>query len=90
MTSTIAPQALLLMNDPFVIQQARNAAKRLQREVPDRKKRIELAYLRILGRYPRATELELVSNYLGREDNADRWSSVMQTLFQSLDFRYVY
>ena len=54
-TSTVAPQALFLMNHPFVLEQSRAAARRLLAEVPDDDRaRVDRAYRLILGRGPTA------------------------------------
>jgi hypothetical protein len=89
-TSTIAPQALLLMNEPFVMEQARSAARRLLAQPGlDTTARLRRAYHQVLGRPPSARELKLASRFVGEDVAAARWGLVYQTLFQSLDFRYL-
>jgi cytochrome c553 len=92
-TSTIAPQALLLMNHPFVIQQSRLAAARLQGEnnfsAPDL---LEHAYRQVLGRGPSERETAAGLAFLEHGDGANidhRCAMLYQTLFQSIDFRYL-
>ena len=89
-SSTIAPQALLLMNHPMVIEQAEAAATRLleQREL-DLDSRIRHAYRQVLGRFPSPREAELVRDFVRSGRDAHRWGLLYQMLFQSLDFRYV-
>ena len=87
-TSTVAPQALFLMNHPFVIEHARTAAKRLQTEVTSDGERIRLAYRRILGREPTAGERELALKFLST-GNEFALAQLIQSLFASIDFRYV-
>lgn len=89
-TSTIAPQALLLMNNRDVVQQTRQAAARLLADNDiSPEMRIDQAYLQVLGRKPTDRERYLAEDFLGPVDDAGRWSLLYQTLFQSLDFRYV-
>ena len=58
--STVAPQALFLMNHPFVLEQARHAARRLLAEPGrDDPGRIDRAYRLALGRPPTAAELRI-------------------------------
>lgn len=57
--STIAPQALILMNNEFVGAQARHFAQRLEREAgADVERQLELAYQLALARAPSASERE--------------------------------
>jgi len=56
--STVAPQALILMNNDFVGVQARHFAQRLEREAgADTAKQVKLAYEIALAREPSAAEL---------------------------------
>jgi len=89
-SSAIAPQALLLMNNPFVIEQSRAAAGALlRRSELTRAERIRVAWLQVIGRAPSPRELELGLDFVGRSDSPDRWQLLYQTLFQSIDFRYL-
>ncbi len=96
--STVAPQALYLMNDSFVAEQSRAAAKRLLEEpLPSgvsegdgNSVRLERAYRRALGRLPTAAERTASLEYLAATSGepVDRWGRLMQALFATLDFRY--
>lgn len=94
-TSTIATQALLLMNHPFVIEQSRDAAKTLLAKIEqvDRpsfaSEHVEYCYLQVLGREPTPTELDLSAQFVGDGSDTQQWSLLYQTLFQSIQFRYV-
>src|SRR5205085_11921567 len=67
--STVAPQALFLMNHPFVTEQARHAAARLLAEkLPDDAGRVVRAYRRALGREPTAGEKAVAAKYLAGRD----------------------
>lgn len=92
-TSTTAPQALLLMNHPFVIAQAQAAAERLLQTKASRSQRIEFAYRQVLGRAPTDREADLAVSLLeteaARGDSPLGWTLLYQSLFQCLDFRYL-
>jgi hypothetical protein len=66
--TTVAPQALLLLNDPFVRARARDFAARVSREAgDDRGRRLDRAFLLALGRLPTASEREAALEFLSRE-----------------------
>ena len=102
--TTAAPQALFMMNSPFVMEQSDHAARRLlSRKGLDDAGRIELAYKLSLGRSPTETQTERVLQFLHgyqqqtEEDskrdmngNVEAWSNFCQTLFACAEFRYVY
>ncbi len=89
--STVAPQALYLMNDEFVAQQARATAQRLLAEPAlDRAARTERLFRMLLGRAPTEAELAATFAYLEESgDEAETWSRLVQAVFASLDFRYL-
>ena len=89
-SSTTAPQALLLMNHPLVMNQSAAAAERLlSREELTSLQRIHRVYEQVLGRLPNEREADLAARFVGDSSSADRWGLFYQTLFQSLDFRYL-
>jgi hypothetical protein len=101
--TTVATQALFLMNNPFIATQAERMARRiLQQKGLDQPARIDLAYRLALGRVPDEHEKTSVSQYLNayRESlekaqhksnpQIAAWASLCQTLFASGEFRYVY
>jgi mono/diheme cytochrome c family protein len=66
--TTVAPQALMLLNDEFLQGQAEAFAARVAVEAgPDRLKQIELAYRLALGRDPVDSERRLATAYLDRQ-----------------------
>jgi hypothetical protein len=89
--STVAPQALFLLNHPFAVEQSRHAAARLLAEVDDDERRIERLYRLALGRLPDDGERRVARFFLrGRADDAGAaWSILFQAVFASADFRYV-
>ncbi|QDU25976.1 Planctomycete cytochrome C [Anatilimnocola aggregata] len=63
-TTTVAPQALYLLNDPFVRQQAMELTVRVQQQTTDDAERISLAYELVLGRPASDSEIARVQSYL--------------------------
>jgi len=87
--ATVAPQALFLMNHPFVLEQAKAAATKLVAETKA-EERIARAYRLTLGRQPTAGEVAVAEKFLkGRPDATAAWTLLFQALFASADFRYV-
>jgi cytochrome c553 len=85
--STVAPQALYLMNNPFVLEQAKHAAARLLSEQhADDRARVVRAYRLALGRSPTEAEREVALRRVAPEG---RWASLFHALFASIEFRYV-
>lgn len=67
--TTVAPQALALLNDPFVRTASLDFADRLLRESGDEPANwIERGYRLALGRAPRATELETALQFLDEQE----------------------
>jgi len=63
--TTVAPQSLLLMNDTFILDNARRLADRLHAEVPgDEKARLERAWKLLFGVAPRESEIARSLDYL--------------------------
>jgi hypothetical protein len=90
-TSIVAPQALFLLNNPFVLDQARGAADRLLSEgLADDQVRLLKAYAWVLGRVPsdgeRVASLRFVRSV---REAREAWTSLFHALFASVDFRYV-
>jgi hypothetical protein len=95
-TSTVAPQALFMLNHPFVQEQAKAAAGRLMKEGPtDAAARTDLAYRWTLGRLPTEAEKNVILKYVNgysstaKDAEQESWAQVFHGLFASIDFRYV-
>ncbi len=74
-TTTVATQALYLLNDPFVRRRALNLAERLLRRTDlDDEARVDLAYRLTLGREATAAEVRRTSGYLADYESAERAS----------------
>jgi hypothetical protein len=92
-TSTTSLQALSLLNDPFLHEQAALFAGRLAREAKDDAARIERAYRLALGRPPTEAEqgssLEYLIRTRARVGEAAAWESFARVLFRLSEFVYV-
>jgi hypothetical protein len=89
--STVAPQALFLLNHPFIIEQAKQAAT-ASTGVGDTE-RIEQAFRVALTRLPDEKERRLALDFVSTGDETQRaaaWEQFYQMLFACVDFRYVY
>jgi hypothetical protein len=97
--TSVATQALYLMNSKFVMDQAQHMAKRVMEEASsDPAARVELAYRLTLTRQPTDAERDAMLDYVRRakagEGDAARseteaWTDVCHALFGSAEFLYV-
>ncbi len=101
--STLPTQALYLLNSPYILKQSRLAAEhflKTQSTDPAAADRmIDNAYLMTVGRKAAASEQRAIREYLTKDARdsseaspdtlVDKWASVFQALFASMDFRYV-
>jgi cytochrome c553 len=88
--STVAPQALYLMNNPFVAEQAKLAAAKLMASNDSEEIRIGSLYRATLGREPTDGERTVATNFLrNRSDAKDAWTKLVHAVFASADFRFV-
>ena len=87
--STIAPQALLLLNHPFIVEQAGHLAERLFRDVPrDEVIRIDRAYQLLFGR--RATDGDIrIARQVIAAGTDSGWQDWAHVLLCSNEFIYV-
>ncbi len=88
-TSNVAPQALYLLNHPWVIGRAEKAAERVLAAYADKDGRLDEAMKWTLGRVPSAGERQKFLTYVNAAaDQRLAWAEVFHTLFSCLDFRY--
>ena len=91
--STVAPQALFMMNHPWVLEQSKAAAAKLLKEPhKDDAARLEHAYRTTLGRSPTKAERAIALEYVGTAATGKEtvaWANVFHAMFASMDFRYV-
>ncbi|MGE3820277.1 MAG: PSD1 and planctomycete cytochrome C domain-containing protein [Isosphaeraceae bacterium] len=100
--STVALQALFLLNNPFVHDQAERLAARLLVDEPVASARLRLAYLRVFGRTPTAEEEERAGTFLKRYEASmvdegvpsdrqalETWSGLARAMLASNEFLFV-
>ncbi|MFM2095357.1 MAG: hypothetical protein RIS70_2481 [Planctomycetota bacterium] len=91
--STVAPQALMFLNHPWVQEQAKHLAERLAREVPqDDTARIGRAYRLLFGRGPVDAEVAVAKQILAAGDPAvpgSGWIDLAHVLLCSNEFIYI-
>ncbi|HLK62429.1 MAG TPA: DUF1549 and DUF1553 domain-containing protein [Bryobacteraceae bacterium] len=96
-TTTVATQALFVMNSPLVMREAKNIAAGVSRQNPQGKRRVQELYLRILNRAPQADEIDQSLTYVSNlrhkwnqigEEQA--WTSLTHALMASNEFMFVY
>jgi cytochrome c553 len=98
-TTTVAPQALYLLNDPFVKKQATALAERvLQPTGLEDADRLQLAYRLTMGRTATTKEIERAQTYLSEYESAEgrvptarnaAWASFCHALLGSAEFHYL-
>ncbi|CAN5775288.1 PSD1 and planctomycete cytochrome C domain-containing protein [soil metagenome] len=89
--TTIAPQALALLNDPIAHQAANALAERVEREAgPGLADRIARAYRLALGRDPDEQERRIAEEFLKSEgDEAAAWTNFCLALLNVNEFVYL-
>ncbi len=89
--STVAPQALFLLNDPFSIEQAVALARRVAREFPASKpdQRIRAAYRLVFGRPPTGEEAAIGRELIQGGDESERLERYCQLLLCANEFVYL-
>lgn len=83
--STVATQALTLLNNEFVLDQSQRFAARLQAMSADRNEQLRLAYELALGRPPNAEELTVAREFL----NANQMGDLTHVLLNLSEFLYM-
>jgi mono/diheme cytochrome c family protein len=93
--SNVPAQALTLMNNPFVIEQARLFGERmLASGMPDDDARVRALYEHAFARLPTEGELSAAREYLAEQARegakpADAWASLAHVLFNAKEFVFV-
>ena len=90
-SSSVPTQALYMLNNSFIRDNSMNAAKKLiQDNNTDNSSKIDNAYKKVLGRMASPNERQIIQDYLtSQEDELKAWGNVFQSLFSSIDFRFV-
>jgi hypothetical protein len=99
-STTVATQALFLMNSPFVLEQSQKTARRLL-ALNDDEARLRDLYRRALGRTPTAEETQKATVFLAqfrgklsasgksKEPDVEAWSALCLAVFGCTEFRLV-
>jgi hypothetical protein len=98
--TTVATQALYLMNSPFVMEQAQQTAKRLLAQSGDEAARLTDLYRRSLGRAPTAAETQAALRFLAHfrkhvprdaktDPETEAWAALCLAVFGCTEFRFV-
>jgi hypothetical protein len=101
--TTVATQALYMMNSDFVIEQSQHLAKILTGKEIDNRDRVKQAYKITLSRLPTDDEIDAAIRYVTEtsaslgsteeKQNADiqqrSWAALVQAMFGSAEFRYI-
>lgn len=88
----VAPQALVLLNDPLVLDSAEAMAQEILRSNSTAKTQVHEIYERCYGREPNESEMERGVNFLDRAKKADRANRLMlfcQSILCSNEFIYI-
>ncbi len=95
--TTVATQALFVMNSPMVIREATNIAGSVLKQDKQDKRRIEEIYLRVLDRRPDAAEVDRGLTYMAsfrkkwnQITDEQAWTSLTHALMASNEFIFVY
>lgn len=101
-TTSVPAQALYLLNNPFVLQQAESAAERLYRSASSDAERLQRAYLLFYGRTPRDSEIQTAQRFLntywlslsrerlsGERATREAWTALCQAMMASAEFLYL-
>ncbi|MEX2172261.1 MAG: DUF1549 and DUF1553 domain-containing protein [Pirellulales bacterium] len=90
--STIAPQALLLLNSEFSLIVARDLAELVRAQVGlEQVAQIDLVYRRVLGRAPSTVQLERAQRFLAERDgpSVDSLALLCLAVFNTNEFVYI-
>ena len=91
-STVIAPQALIMMNAPVVLESSKRLAAKLA-ALPDDEQRVQQAYALLLSRPPQKQEiadaLAMVHEFSATEPPERAWALVYQTLFAANEFIYL-
>ena len=101
-SSTVALQALYLLNNPFVHDQSRRFAGLLIAAEPDPSAQMSLAYIRAFGREPTGAERSRAAEFLARYERSlqaegvphdrragEAWAGLARALLASNEFLHV-
>ncbi|MES1262601.1 MAG: PSD1 and planctomycete cytochrome C domain-containing protein [Acidobacteriota bacterium] len=96
-STTVATQALFVMNSPMVIREAKALTDTVLKQEKQDRRRLEELYIRILDRHPDPDEIDKGLTYVqslhrkwNEIDEEKAWTSLCHALMASNEFIYVY
>jgi hypothetical protein len=88
--STVAPQALFLLNNPFVLEQTRTLARRVVTATKEMSSQLDYAYRLLYGRPPTPQEITIGRDFLKRSRGGEQaWQEYGEVLLCANEFIYV-
>lgn len=89
--SNVPAQSLMLLNDPFVVAQAKGWAKRLMETTDNPMKRIELAYEMAFAKKPTSAQLRSSQNFVMQASTQESvWTDLCHVLINMKPFIYLH
>jgi len=95
--TTVATQALFVMNSPLVIREARALTAAVMKQEQQDKRRVDALYVRVLDRHADQNEIDKGLTYLqslrqkwNQIDELKAWTSFTHALMASNEFMFVY
>ncbi len=89
--TVIAPQALIMMNAPLMIDSAAALAEKINRNANTDPQKIQLAWTLVYGREPNKTESNSSLQFIqSSDDQALAWTLLCQSLLASNEFLYLH
>ena len=86
----MAPQALFLLNNPFVQEQTRTLAKRVVTAAKDAPSQVDYVYRLLYGRLPTPREIAIGLDFLKRSGGGEQaWQEYGEVLLCVNEFIYV-
>ena len=95
--SNVPAQSLILMNDPFVVEQAKLWADRALKHASNVESKIDWMYQSAFARYPTEMEKQVAMEFLGSSSTAssdlaferERWSHFAHALINTKEFIFL-
>jgi hypothetical protein len=93
-SSTVAPQALFMLNSDLVLDAAKQMASQVLSRDEEAADRITWLYQQALGRQPRPDETQRMLSFVGEPQSSDEnqlanWTSLCHVLIASNEFLYI-
>ncbi len=88
-SSNVPAQALAMLNDPFVVGEAKRWGNSVARQSGSSKEKIIVMFETAFAQQPTAKQLARIEAFLGGRDDADAWADVAHTLFNMKHFIYL-